>query len=44
MDLITSDGHRPYQGAVLQAYGVEATTTPSGNATPRTIARSTCAG
>jgi IS1 family transposase len=30
MDLITSDAHRPYQEAVLQAYGVEATVTPSG--------------
>lgn len=30
MDLITSDEHRPYQEAILQAYGVEATTTPSG--------------
>jgi hypothetical protein len=30
MRLITSDEHRPYQEAVLQAYGVEATVTPSG--------------
>jgi len=30
MDLITSDEHRPYQEAILQAYGVEATTTPTG--------------
>lgn len=30
MDLITSDEHRPYKEAILQAYGVEATTTPSG--------------
>jgi hypothetical protein len=30
MDLITSDEHRPYKDAILQAYGVEATTTPSG--------------
>lgn len=32
MDLITSDEHRPYKEAILQAYGVEATTTPSGRA------------
>ena len=30
MNLITSDEHRPYKDAILQAYGVEATTTPSG--------------
>jgi hypothetical protein len=30
MGLITSDEHRPYKEAVLQAYGEEATTTPSG--------------
>ena len=30
MNLITSDEHRPYKEAILQAYGVEATTTPSG--------------
>jgi hypothetical protein len=30
MRLITSDEHRPYEGAILQAYGVEATATPSG--------------
>jgi hypothetical protein len=30
MDLITSDEHRPYKEAILQAYGVGATTTPSG--------------
>ena len=30
MGLITSDEHRPYKEAILQAYGVEATTTPSG--------------
>lgn len=30
MDLITSDEHRPYPEAILQAYGVEATTTRSG--------------
>lgn len=30
MDLITSDEHRPYPEAVLQAYGVEATTTRGG--------------
>jgi IS1 family transposase len=30
MDLITSDEHRPYQEAILQAYGAEATTTSSG--------------
>jgi hypothetical protein len=30
MDLITSDEHRPYQEAILQADGVEATKTPSG--------------
>lgn len=30
MDLITSDEHRPYQEAILQAYGVETTVTPSG--------------
>jgi len=30
MSLITSDEHRPYKEAILQAYGVEATTTPSG--------------
>jgi hypothetical protein len=30
MRLITSDEHRPYREAVLQAYGVEATATPSG--------------
>jgi len=30
MNLITSDEHRPYKEAILQAYGVEATVTPSG--------------
>jgi hypothetical protein len=30
MNLITSDEHRPYKDAILQAYGVEATATPSG--------------
>jgi hypothetical protein len=30
MKLITSDEHRPYQEVVLRAYGVAATTTPSG--------------
>jgi hypothetical protein len=30
MRLITSDEHRPYKDAILQAYGVEATVTPSG--------------
>ena len=30
MSHITSDEHRPYKEAILQAYGVEATTTPSG--------------
>jgi hypothetical protein len=30
MLLLTSDEHRPYKDAILQAYGVEATTTPSG--------------
>jgi hypothetical protein len=30
MNLMTGDEHRPYKGAILQAYGVEATTTPSG--------------
>jgi len=30
MRLITSDEHRPYKEAILQAYGVEATQTPSG--------------
>jgi hypothetical protein len=30
MGLVTSDEHRPSKGAVLRAYGVEATTTPSG--------------
>ena len=30
MRLMTSDEHRPYKDAILQAYGVEATTTPSG--------------
>ena len=30
MRLITSDEHRPYKDAILQAYGVEATTTPTG--------------
>ncbi len=30
MGHITSDEHRPYQEAILQAYGVEATTTKSG--------------
>ena len=30
MDLITSDEHRPYKEAMRQAYGVEATVTPSG--------------
>jgi IS1 family transposase len=30
MSLITSDEHRPYKEAILQAYGVEATVTPSG--------------
>ena len=30
MNQITSDAHRPYQAAILQAYGVEATVTPNG--------------
>jgi hypothetical protein len=30
MALITSDEHRPYKEAILRAYGVAATTTPSG--------------
>jgi hypothetical protein len=30
MILMTSDEHRPYEEAILRAYGVEATTTPSG--------------
>jgi IS1 family transposase len=30
MNQITSDEHRPYKGAILRAYGVEATTTPGG--------------
>jgi hypothetical protein len=30
MALITSDEHRPYEDAILQAYGAEAVTTPSG--------------
>ncbi len=30
MGLITSDEHRPYPEAILQAYGVEATATPTG--------------
>jgi IS1 family transposase len=30
MNHITSDEHRPYKEAILRAYGVEATTTPSG--------------
>jgi hypothetical protein len=30
MNQITSDEHRPYKEAIVQAYGVEATTTPSG--------------
>jgi hypothetical protein len=30
MGLITSDEHRPYPEAILQAYGMEATVTPSG--------------
>ena len=30
MDLITSDEHRPYKEAILRAYGVEATVTPTG--------------
>src|SRR3954469_17573221 len=30
MSHITSDEHRPYKEAILRAYGVEATTTPSG--------------
>lgn len=30
MNLITSDEHRPYEEAILRAYGVDATTTPSG--------------
>jgi hypothetical protein len=40
MNLITSDEHRPYKEAVLQAYGVEATVTPSGLPvrTPRKVA------
>jgi hypothetical protein len=40
MDLITSDEHRPYKEAILRAYGVEATTSPSGLAArvPRKIA------
>lgn len=40
MRLITSDEHRPYEEAVRQAYGVEATATPSGLPirTPRKVA------
>lgn len=40
MDLITSDEHRPYKEAILQAYGVEATTTPGGRPVraPRKVA------
>ena len=30
MRLITSDEHRPYREAILRAYGIAATTTPSG--------------
>jgi IS1 family transposase len=30
MTLLTSDEHRPYKDAILQAYGVEATATPTG--------------
>ena len=30
MRLITSDEHRPYKDAILQAYGIDATATPSG--------------
>jgi IS1 family transposase len=30
MNLLTGDEHRPYKEAILQAYGVEATTTPTG--------------
>jgi hypothetical protein len=30
MSLITSDEHRPYKEAILRAYGVDATRTPSG--------------
>src|SRR5262249_33188477 len=39
-DLITSDAHRPYKEAVLRAYGVEATTTPTGRPVraPRLVA------
>ena len=40
MNSITSDEHRPYQEAILQAYGVEATTTPGGRPVraPRKVA------
>ncbi|QDV39713.1 hypothetical protein ElP_76860 (plasmid) [Tautonia plasticadhaerens] len=40
MRLITSDEHWPYKEAVLQAYGVEATATPSGRPirSPRKVA------
>ena len=40
MILLTSDEHRPYKDAILQAYGVEATTTPSGRPvyTPHQVA------
>ncbi|MCA1696182.1 MAG: hypothetical protein LC749_16490 [Actinobacteria bacterium] len=40
MGLITSDEHRPYKEAILRAYGVEATATPSGRPVrvPRRVA------
>ena len=40
MGLITSDEHRPYKEAILRAYGVEATATPSGRPprAPRKVA------
>ena len=40
MSLITSDEHRPYKEAILRAYGVQATTTPSGRPVraPRRVA------
>ena len=45
MNQITSDEHRPYKEAILQAYGVEATTTPSGRpvyAPPKVAPPSLC--
>jgi hypothetical protein len=40
MRLITSDEHRPYKEAILRAYGIEATATPSGRPAraPRKVA------